>query len=134
MPSTREPIQLLEPSDLLEPLDLTDHRTDAIYGAYSQNVGTSPGASAGTNVRRSPSVRRGSGAFKSALIAVGALGCFGAGAALPDKVSWTGLTAAYCLIELRIPAVSGPAKLGVHVETTEFLDDSTLELRNAMLC
>lgn len=55
-------------------------------------------------------------------------------AVLPDKVSWTGLTAAYALLELPIPAVSGPAKLAIQVETTDFLDDSTLELRNAMFC
>jgi hypothetical protein len=85
MPSTREPIQLLEPSDLLEPLDLRDDHANSVYAlAYPEYGGTANSASARTSTRRLPpaSVQHGSGALKSALIVAGALACFGAGAAL----------------------------------------------------
>jgi hypothetical protein len=87
MPSTREPIQLLEPSDLLEPLDLRDHHANSVYAlAYPDYGGTPSRASTRTSARQSPPapVRRGSRALKSALIVAGALACFGAGAALSE--------------------------------------------------
>jgi hypothetical protein len=85
MPSTREPIQLLEPSDLLEPLDLRDHHTNSVYAlAYPEYGGIANSASARTSTRGSAPapVRPGSRGLKSALIVAGALACFGAGAAL----------------------------------------------------
>jgi hypothetical protein len=85
MPSTREPIQLLEPSDLLEPLDLRDHHANSVYAlAYPEYGGTPSSASAHASVRASSPtpVPHGSRALKSALIVAGALACFGAGAAL----------------------------------------------------
>jgi hypothetical protein len=87
MPSTREPIQLLEPSDLLEPLDLRDHHANSVYAlAYPEYGGTPSGASTRTSAQGSPPppIRRGSRALKSALILAGALACFGAGVALSE--------------------------------------------------
>jgi hypothetical protein len=87
MPSTREPIQLLEPSDLLEPLDLRDHHANSVYAlAYPEYGGTPSSASTRTSAQGSPPapVRRGSRAVKSALIVAGALACFGAGVALSE--------------------------------------------------
>jgi hypothetical protein len=87
MPSTREPIQLLEPSDLLEPLDLRDDHVNSVYALAYPEYGVTPrSASAPTSVRASSPtpVPRGSRALKSALIVAGALACFGAGAALSE--------------------------------------------------
>jgi hypothetical protein len=92
MPSTHEPVQLLEPSDLLEPLDLSDRQADLFYRsadaeptASSQRGFTraSGGASAPRPTegqRRSP--------LKSILMVAGALACFGAGTALPQFQSF----------------------------------------------
>lgn len=88
MPSTHEPVQLLQPSDLLEPLDLSDRQADLFY----RSAGTEPSATAqrgrapasgrvptagrGKTERRSP--------LKPILMITGALACFGAGTALPQ--------------------------------------------------
>jgi hypothetical protein len=85
MPSTREPIQLLEPADLLEPLDLRDHHTNSVYAlAYPEYGATPSDAFARASVRDSAPapMRRGSRVLRSALLVAGALACFGAGAAL----------------------------------------------------
>jgi hypothetical protein len=42
MPSTREPIQLLEPSDLLEPLDLRDDHVNSVYALAYPEYGVTP--------------------------------------------------------------------------------------------
>jgi hypothetical protein len=92
MPSTHEPVQLLEPSHLLEPLDLSDRQADLFYrsaraepAASSQRgfARVSGGASRPRPIeseRRSP--------LKSILMLAGALACFGAGTALPQFQSF----------------------------------------------
>jgi hypothetical protein len=43
MPSTHEPVHLLEPSDLLVPLDLSDRQADLFYrSARAEPAATSP--------------------------------------------------------------------------------------------
>src|SRR5262245_54800307 len=86
MPSTHEPVHLLEPSDLLEPLDLSDRQTDLFYrSARAEPAATSPrGFTPGrsTSAPRSTESERRS-PLKSILMIAGALACFGAGASLP---------------------------------------------------
>jgi hypothetical protein len=84
VPSTRDPILLLEPSNLLEPLSLEDRPGDPGIPRLDRD-GTAP------PVRRRPpataSSRAGSGAprwrVKTALVVAGGMICFGAGAAMP---------------------------------------------------
>jgi hypothetical protein len=84
VPSTRDPILLLEPSNLLEPLNFEDQQVGAITRStlvdrdHSQQF-TRP-------IRREPMVSRSGGGWglKSALIGMGAVVCFGAGTALPE--------------------------------------------------
>jgi hypothetical protein len=84
VPSTRDPILLLEPANLLEPLSLEDRHGDPGMPRLDRD-GTAP------PVRRRPpataSSRAGSGAprwrRKTALAVAGGVMCFGAGAAMP---------------------------------------------------
>jgi hypothetical protein len=84
VPSTRDPILLLEPSNLLEPLSLEDRPGDPGVPRLDRD-GTAP------PVRRRPPAaagpRAGSGAsrwrLKTALVVTGGVICFGAGVAMP---------------------------------------------------
>ena len=105
MPSTRDPILLLEPSNLLEPLDLADRHADpASPSVRSEQNTTSPTSlaraqSAAAAIRRDaargsqPIGRRSLSApvdgdsrwrLKSALLVAGALACVATGTALPQ--------------------------------------------------
>ncbi len=86
MPSTRDPILLLEPSNLLEPLDLADRHVDpANPTARAEREDSSRFM---RPVRRdsisAPIERDRSWRLKSAVIVVGAFACIAAGAALPQ--------------------------------------------------
>jgi hypothetical protein len=90
MPSTHEPVHLLEPSDLLEPLDLSDRQADLFYrSARAEPAATLPrGATrAGRSTPRSTESQRRS-PLKSILMVAGALACFGAGTSLPQFQSF----------------------------------------------
>jgi hypothetical protein len=90
MPSTHEPVHLLEPSDLLEPLDLSDRQADLFYrSARAEPAATLPRGStrAGRSTPRSTESERRS-PLKSILMVAGALACFGAGASLPQFQSF----------------------------------------------
>ena len=90
MPSTHEPVHLLEPSDLLEPLDLSDRQADLFYrSARAEPAATLPrgSARAGRVTPRSTESERRS-PLKSILMVAGALACFGAGASLPQFQSF----------------------------------------------
>ena len=92
MPSTHEPVHLLEPSDLLEPLDLSDRQADLFYrSARAEPAATSPRgftrAGRSTSVLRSTESQRRS-PLKSILMVAGALACFGAGTSLPQFQSF----------------------------------------------
>jgi hypothetical protein len=84
VPSTRDPILLLEPSNLLEPLSLEDRPGDPGIPRLDRD-GTAP------PVRRRPpataNLRAGAGAsrwrLKTALVVAGGVMCFGAGVAMP---------------------------------------------------
>jgi hypothetical protein len=84
VPSTRDPILLLEPANLLEPLSLEDRPGDPGIPRLDRD-GTAP------PVRRRPppaaSPHAGSGAsrwrLKTVLVVAGGVICFGAGAAMP---------------------------------------------------
>jgi hypothetical protein len=91
MPSTREPIHLLEPSNLLEPLNLTE-------GSASESVSpddgpsrvvtpTTPPKPTPPKPTATPIRHRGRRLLTSGLIVAGALGCFAAGTALPQLTS-----------------------------------------------
>src|SRR5262245_64826366 len=83
MTSTRDPILLLEPSNLLEPLDFAKRNGDPL--APREQVDTS--SKRFMRPSRSipaPAERESRWRLRTALIAVGALGCFAAGAALPQ--------------------------------------------------
>ena len=90
MPSTHEPVHLLEPSDLLEPLDLSDRQADLFYrSARAEPAATLPRGSTGAGrvtPRSTESERR--SPLKSILMVAGALACFGAGASLPQFQSF----------------------------------------------
>src|SRR6266511_4393786 len=92
MPSTHEPVHLLEPSDLLEPLDLSDRQADLFYRSTgAEPAATSPRgftrAGRGTSAQRpADSARR--SPLKSILMVAGALACFGAGTSLPQFQSF----------------------------------------------
>jgi hypothetical protein len=88
MPSTHEPVHLLEPSDLLEPLDLSDRQADLFYrSARAEPAATLPSTRAGRSTPRSTESERRS-PLKSILMVAGALACFGAGASLPQFQSF----------------------------------------------
>jgi hypothetical protein len=88
MPSTHEPVHLLEPSDLLEPLDLSDRQADLFYrSARAEPAATLPSTRAGRSTARSTESERRS-PLKSILMVAGALACFGAGASLPQFQSF----------------------------------------------
>jgi hypothetical protein len=84
VPSTRDPILLLEPANLLEPLSLEDRPGDPGIPRLDRDGNAPP-------VRRRPpataSSRAGAGALrwrvKTALVVAGGVMCFGAGAAMP---------------------------------------------------
>jgi hypothetical protein len=80
MPSTREPIHLLEPANLLEPLDLAERSSlhpwaDSDDGTLRTRV-TPTTARVGT---AAPAGRGRRTTLKSAVLVAGALGCFAAG-------------------------------------------------------
>jgi hypothetical protein len=94
MPSTREPILLLEPSNLLEPLNLEDRYVDPANSSDRPEIeGTSSrkfmrpvrrdSISASAAISRDSSRDR-SWRLKSALLVAGAFACFAAGVALPQ--------------------------------------------------
>jgi hypothetical protein len=92
MPSTHEPVHLLEPSDLLEPLDLSDRQADLLYRSTgAEPAATSPRgftrAGRGTSAQRPADSERRS-PLKSILMVAGALACFGAGTSLPQFQSF----------------------------------------------
>jgi hypothetical protein len=82
MSSTHEPPQLLEPTNLLEPLDL-EHQDDAFAGRSARGESGAPGTqrrfTRETPRPARPSVPARRSPMKSALVAAGALACFGAG-------------------------------------------------------
>ena len=92
MPSTHEPVHLLEPSDLLEPLDLSDRQADLFYRSTgAEPAATSPRgftrAGRGTSAQR-PADSEPRSSLKSILMVAGALACFGAGTSLPQFQSF----------------------------------------------
>jgi hypothetical protein len=95
MPSTYEPVHLLEPSDLLEPLDLSDRQADLFSRSARpesrESAATSPRgltpAGRSASAPRSPEGERRS-PLKSILMIAGALACFGAGTSLPQFQSF----------------------------------------------
>jgi hypothetical protein len=92
MPSTHEPVHLLEPSDLLAPLDLSDRQADLFYRSIgAEPAATSPRgftrAGRGTSAQRPADSERRS-PLKSILMVAGALACFGAGTSLPQFQSF----------------------------------------------
>src|SRR5262249_196506 len=84
--SKHDPILLLEPSNLLEPLSMEDRYGDPAVPRLDREEIAPRGTA--RPIRRQPTVASSPHAnlrwrFKAALVVVGGLACFGAGAAMP---------------------------------------------------